>query len=136
MMNITSVLPHRYPFVFVDRITDVQAGKWVKGRKLVTHNEWFFQGHFPDRPIMPGVLVIEALAQLGAFVDCGQEGGKQGMLASVERVKWKAPVVPGDELNLYFEVISSKGSFIKGRGHASVEGREVMTAEGLTVFVK
>jgi 3-hydroxyacyl-[acyl-carrier-protein] dehydratase len=136
MTDITSVLPHRSPFIFVDRITDRVVGKWVKGKKMVTHNEWFFQGHFPDNPIMPGVLIIEAIAQLGAFVDYGQDSAKMGMLASVESIKWRSPVVPGDELSLYFEVISCKGPFIKGKGHASVDGREVVTVTGLTVFRK
>lgn len=136
MITITSVLPHRYPFVFVDRITGREIGKWVRGRKMVTHNEWFFQGHFPDEPIMPGVLIIEAIAQLGAFVDCSQDERKIGMLASVESIKWRAPVVPGDELSLYFEVTSCKGPFIKGNGCASVDGIEVATANGLTVFRK
>ncbi|HEX3029077.1 MAG TPA: 3-hydroxyacyl-ACP dehydratase FabZ [Clostridia bacterium] len=136
MINITSILSHRYPFVFVDRITDREVGKWVKGRKMVSHNEWFFQGHFPDEPIMPGVLILEAIAQLSPFVDCGQDERRIGLLASVDSIKWIAPVFPGDELSLYFEVTSCKGPFIKGNGCASVDGREVAAAKGMTIFRK
>ncbi|MFD2670777.1 3-hydroxyacyl-ACP dehydratase FabZ [Marinicrinis sediminis] len=137
-LDVLSVLPHRYPFVMVDRITARQSGKWVKGLKNVTHNEWFFQGHFPDKPVMPGVLITEAIAQLGAFVfaedDPHAGKGQIGMIASIKEIKFMQPVVPGHQLELYFEVIQARGPYLKGKGEASVRGKTVASIQELIIF--
>ena len=104
MMNINEImqhLPHRYPFLLVDRIVDIQPGKGITGIKNVTFNEPFFQGHFPGQPIMPGVLIIEAMAQVAgiAAFSSGMEG-KAVYFMSIEKAKFRRPVVPGDQLRL------------------------------------
>ncbi len=136
-MEPTHILPHRYPFLFIDRITSCEPGKRAKGIKLVSNNEWFFLGHFPEQPIMPGVLIAEAIAQMGAFtIAKPDEPGKIGMVASMKELKWHRPVVPGDCLELTFEVISSKGPFLKGKGEASVAGKLVTTIEEIIIHTK
>src|SRR5690606_12203851 len=107
MTEVTEVLPHRSPFLFVDRVVDIAPGQWARGYKLVSHNEWFFTGHFPNKPIMPGVLIAEAIAQIGAFAAEGA-AGRIGMLSAIRDIKFVKPVLPGDKLELYFEVIAKK----------------------------
>ncbi|GIQ68867.1 beta-hydroxyacyl-ACP dehydratase [Xylanibacillus composti] len=136
-MDPLQVLPHRYPFLFIDRVTLCEPGKAAKGIKLVTRNEWFFPGHFPDQPIMPGVLIAEAIAQIAAFAaPQNAHPGKIGMIASMKEIQWRHPVVPGDCLELSFEVISSKGPFLKGRGKATVGERLVTSIAEMIIHSK
>jgi beta-hydroxyacyl-ACP dehydratase FabZ len=114
--GIMDILPHRYPFLFVDRIIEFEEGKRIVGLKNVTINEPFFQGHFPREPVMPGVLILEALGQTAgilAYSAVGKEAvGKGVYLMSINRVKFRRPVVPGDQLRLELEVIKQRGMMI------------------------
>lgn len=129
--EIREILPHRYPFLLVDRVTEVVEGKSIKGYKNVTINDQFFQGHFPEKPIMPGVLILEALAQLGAvsILSMNEFKGKIPMFAGADKVKWRKPVVPGDRLNLSCEIIKLRGPIGIGKAVATVEGKKVCEAE-------
>ncbi len=123
--QIKQIIPHRYPFLLVDKIIEIEEGKRVVGIKNVTVNEPFFQGHFPEYPVMPGVLILEALAQTGAIAVLGQEEnkGKIGFLAGVDKCRFKQQVKPGDQLRLEIEIIRMKGSIGKGKGVATVDGK-------------
>ena len=125
--EIREILPHRYPFLLVDRVTEVVEGKSIKGYKNVTINDQFFQGHFPEKPIMPGVLILEALAQLGAvsILSMNEFKGKIPMFAGADKVKWRKPVVPGDRLDLSCEIIKLRGPIGIGKAVATVEGKKV-----------
>lgn len=129
--EIKEILPHRYPFLLVDRVTEVIEGKSVKGYKNVTINEPFFQGHFPIQPIMPGVLILEAMAQLGgiAILTMEQFKGKIPMFAGADRVRWRKPVVPGDKLELSCEIVKLRGPIGIGKAVATVDGKKVCEAE-------
>lgn len=129
--QIKETIPHRYPFLLVDKVTEVEEGKRVTGLKNVTINEPFFQGHFPDYPVMPGVLIIEALAQIGAIAVLGMEKnkGKIGFLAGVDKCRFKRQVKPGDQLKLEVEIIKIKGPIGKGKGIATVDGEIACEAE-------
>ena len=129
--EIREILPHRYPFLLVDRVTEVVEGKSIKGYKNVTINDQFFQGHFPEKPIMPGVLILEALAQLGAvsILSMNEFKGKIPMFAGADKVKWRKPVVPGDRLDLSCEIIKLRGPIGIGKAEATVEGKKVCEAE-------
>ena len=132
-MNINEImhyLPHRYPFLLVDRITDIQPGKSIVGIKNVTFNEPFFQGHFPGQPIMPGVLIVEAMAQVAgvAAFSSGMDG-KAVYFMSIERAKFRRPVVPGDQLTLEIKVLQQRGKVWKFSGTASVDGNLVSEAD-------
>ncbi|MEW9677600.1 3-hydroxyacyl-ACP dehydratase FabZ [Lentibacillus sp. L22] len=129
--EIKETLPHRYPFLLVDKITEVDEGKRVAGIKNVSINEPFFQGHFPDYPVMPGVLIIEALAQVGAITMLGKEEnkGKIGFLAGVDKCRFKRQVKPGDQLKLEVEILRLKGPIGKGKGIATVDGELACEAE-------
>lgn len=126
-------IPHRYPFLLVDRILEVEGDQRIVGIKNVTFNESFFQGHFPHRPVMPGVLICEAMAQVGAIFAYGARGGgdhdKVFMLTGLDRVKFKRPVEPGDQLRLELTSLRRRGSFWKMRGVATVDGKIVAQAE-------
>jgi len=133
MMNINEImqyLPHRYPFLLVDRIIDLQPGKSITGIKNVTFNEPFFQGHFPGQPIMPGVLIIEAMAQVAgiAAFSSGMEG-KAVYFMSIEKAKFRRPVVPGDQLRLEIKVLQQRGNVWKFSGAATVEGKLASEAD-------
>lgn len=132
--QIQEIIPHRYPFLLVDRITEVEEGKRAVGIKNVTINEPFFQGHFPGYPVMPGVLITEALAQVGAIAMLSIEAnkGKLGFLAGLDGFRFRDQVKPGDTLTLEVEIIRLKGSIGKGRGTAKVDGKVV--AEGEIMF--
>ncbi|MEI3337744.1 MAG: 3-hydroxyacyl-ACP dehydratase FabZ [Clostridium sp.] len=129
--EIKEILPHRYPFLLVDKITEMEEGKRVKGYKNVTINEPFFQGHFPEYPVMPGVLVLEALAQVGAVAVLSMEQfkGKNPLFAGADKVKWRRQVMPGDKLELECEIIKIKGPIGIGKALATVDGKKACEAE-------
>ena len=122
--EIMKLLPHRYPFLLLDRIVEFEPGRRVVGLKNVTINEPFFAGHFPDYPIMPGVLIIEALAQAGGFLALKAMGdeGKIAFFAGIDNCKFRRPVVPGNQLRLECTVIGRKGPVWKMHGEATVGG--------------
>ncbi len=134
MMNskdIQSLLPHRYPFLMVDRVVELEPGKKIVGIKNVSINEEFFQGHFPGNPIMPGVLIIEALAQVAGIlaIRSGAPEGKAVYFMSIERTKFRKPVVPGDQLRLEVSILQSRGNVWKFTGNAFVEDKVAAEAE-------
>ncbi len=129
--QIAQILPPRYPFALVDRIEDYERGKRAVGRKSVTMNEPFFQGHFPGQPVMPGVLIIEALAQVGAVAALTEPGsdGKLALFGGIKNARFKRQVQPGDVLELQCELISRRGPIGTGRAVARVDGKLAATAE-------
>lgn len=129
--QIKQVIPHRYPFLLVDDILEIDEGKRVVGKKNVTINEPFFQGHFPDYPVMPGVLIVEALAQTGAVAMLSKEEnkGKIGFLAGIDKCRFKRQVKPGDTLMLEVEITRLKGPIGKGKAKATVDGELACEAE-------
>ena len=130
--DIQAILPHRYPFLLVDRIEELEIGKRVVGMKNVTINEPFFQGHFPGRPIMPGVLIIEAMAQVGgilAFKSANQAGAKLVYFMGIEKAKFRKPVTPGDQLRFVVDVLRARHPYWKMRGEAFVDDTLVCEAE-------
>ncbi|MEN2466387.1 3-hydroxyacyl-ACP dehydratase FabZ [Ornithinibacillus sp. JPR2-1] len=135
--EIKNTIPHRYPFLLVDKVLEVEEGKRVVGLKNVTVNEPFFQGHFPDYPVMPGVLIVEALAQAGAIAILGKEEnrGKLGFLAGIDKCRFKRQVKPGDQLKLEVEIVRVKGPIGKGKGIATVDGELACEAE-ITFAIK
>jgi len=129
--EIKEIIMHRYPFLLVDNLIDLQVGKRAVGIKNVPSNEKFFLGHFPDDPVMPGVLIVEALAQVGAIAMLTKEGnkGRLGLLAGVNQCRFKNQVKAGDQLILEVEITRVKGSIGKGKGVASVNGYVVCETE-------
>jgi beta-hydroxyacyl-ACP dehydratase FabZ len=137
IMAIRDTLPHRYPFLLVDRITEMEADRRIVGIKNVTVNEPFFQGHFPDRPIMPGVLILEAMAQTGgvlAFKSSTATSRPVVYLTGVEGAKFRKPVVPGDQLRFEIDVLKKRPPFWKMQGRAFV-GSELVCEAELTAMV-
>ena len=132
--KIREIIPHRYPFLLIDRITYLEPGIKAKGYKNVTANEPFFQGHFPGNPIMPGVLIVEALAQLGCATMLSKEEYKNmiGLFAGMEGIRFKKPVIPGDKLEFTVELLKLKGPIGKFKGEAYVDGQ--LVAEGEVIF--
>jgi 3-hydroxyacyl-[acyl-carrier-protein] dehydratase len=132
--DIQSIIPHRYPFLLVDKVTELESGKRAVGLKNVTVNEPFFQGHFPGYPVMPGVLIVEALAQVGAVAVLSMEEnrGKIAFFAGIDEFRFKDQVKPGDTLTLEVELTRVRGSIGKGHGTAKVNGKVV--AEGGLLF--
>jgi beta-hydroxyacyl-ACP dehydratase FabZ len=130
--DILKLLPHRYPFLLVDRIREWESGQRIVGIKNVTVNEPFFQGHFPGRPIMPGVLILEAMAQVGgvlAFKSAPATGKPVVYLTGVDQAKFRRPVIPGDQLRFEIDVIKRRSPFWKMQGRAFVETNLVCEAE-------
>ena len=141
MMTITEImklLPHRYPMLLVDRILELEPGKRIVGIKNVTANEQFFQGHFPGAPVMPGVLIIEALAQTCAVLflrDLPDRDRKLFLFGGIDKARFRKPVVPGDQLTLECEVLQKRASTVKLRGVARVGTEVAAEAEMLSVMV-
>lgn len=128
--EIMQYLPHRYPFLLVDRVLEVEKEKRAVGIKNVTINEPFFQGHFPGNPIMPGVLIIEAMAQVsGTLAIASGVQGKTTVFMSIEKAKFRKPVVPGDQLRIEVNVLKTRQSVWKFSGQATVDGNIVAEAE-------
>ncbi|KAB0442964.1 3-hydroxyacyl-ACP dehydratase FabZ [Lysinibacillus fusiformis] len=134
--QIQEILPHRYPFLLVDRIEELEEGKRAVGLKNVTINEEFFNGHFSQYPVMPGVLIVEALAQVSAVIMLTKEGngGRLGLLAGIDQCRFKKQVKPGDQLRLEVEITRVKGSIGKGKGIATVDGEMVCEMELVFAF--
>ncbi len=135
--EIQKILPHRFPFLLVDRIVDGEEGKWAQGRKCVTANELQYLGHFPGNPIMPGVLILEALAQTGAVALLSQEEnkGKLALFGGVKRARFRRQVVPGDVLDLHCELEAQKGPVGFAKAKALVDGKVAAEAELSFVLV-
>ncbi|MGZ3273923.1 MAG: 3-hydroxyacyl-ACP dehydratase FabZ [Caulobacteraceae bacterium] len=140
IQEILARIPHRYPFLLVDRAEDYRPSESIVGIKCVTFNEDFFQGHFPGNPVMPGVLIVEALAQTGAVLmskslDVDVEG-KAIMFMSIDEARFRQPVRPGDVLRLHVEVLKTRGDIYKFKGRALVEGKLVAQAEFAAMVVE
>ena len=135
--QIQEILPHRYPFLLVDRITECEPGKSATGIKCVSANESQFMGHFPQKHVMPGVLIIEALAQTGAVALLAEEKnkGKIAYFGGIKQARFKRQVIPGDVLTLKCEIISSKGPVGIGKAEADVGDQLAVTAE-LTLAIQ
>lgn len=130
--EIMSCLPHRYPFLLVDRVIDFQQGKEITAIKNVTINEPFFQGHFPGHPIMPGVLIVEAMAQVGgmlAFKSEPEAEGKVVYFMGIDKARFRKPVVPGDQIRLVVTVLKQRRAIWRFKGEAFVDDNLVAEAE-------
>ena len=133
--EIREIIPHRYPFLLIDKVTDMEIGISVTAIKNVTANEPFFQGHFPGNPIMPGVLIVEALAQATGICigSIDENKGKLGVFTGIDEMKFRKQVVPGDILKLQGEVIQNRRGLVKAKVIAMVEDQ--IAAEGIIKFV-
>lgn len=130
--DITQILPHRYPFLLVDRIEELEEGKKVIGIKNVTINEEFFQGHYPGHPIMPGVLIIEAMAQVGGFLmlhTVDDPSNKHPLFAGIDKARFRRPVIPGDRLKIEVKVIRLRGKVARVSAKSYVEDEVAAEAE-------
>jgi 3-hydroxyacyl-[acyl-carrier-protein] dehydratase len=136
---IEKILPHRYPFLLVDRVLSLEPMKKLVAVKCVTVNEPFFAGHFPGHPVMPGVLILEALAQAAGLLAKGsmleETGDKVTYLMAIDNARFRKPVVPGDRIELHVEVVKRKGDIWKEKGVAKVDGETVAEAEFMAILV-
>ena len=138
IQGIMDLLPHRYPILLVDRILDYEPGAWIRGVKNITIGEQVFLGHFPKRPVFPGVLIVEAMAQTGGCLvlqTTPDRANKLIYFMSIDKVKFRKPVVPGDQLIMEVKVLSDKGRIAKLRGEAFVDGQKVAEAEFMSMLV-
>ncbi|KMN46098.1 3-hydroxyacyl-ACP dehydratase FabZ family protein [Bacillus sp. LK2] len=129
-MKIKDTLPHRYPFLMIDKITSVKESQSATGYKLITHNEWFIN---ENQNYMPHMLIVEALAQLSAFVSTS-ESDELGFLSSLDGVEFHEKAYPGDKLDLHYELTRNRRGFILGKGIASVNGQSIVTIEKLLIY--
>ena len=129
--QIMEVIPHRDPFLLIDEVLEMEDGKSVKARKYMREDDYWFRGHFPEKPVTPGVLMVEMLAQAGAVCILSQPEfkGKIALFAGIDKVKFRRQVVPGDVLDLEVEIISQRGPIGIGKAVASVDGQKAVTCE-------
>ena len=136
---IEAILPHRYPFLLVDRVIAIEPMKKLVGVKCVTVNENFFNGHFPGHPVMPGVLILEALAQAGGllvkFSLTEDTSNKVTYLMAIDNARFRKPVVPGDRMELHVEIVKQKGPIWKTNGKAIVDGEVVAEADYMAMLI-
>lgn len=132
--EIKKIIPHRHPFLLIDKVTDMKPGEWVEAIKCVSANEMYFMGHFPQKQIMPGVLVIEALAQAGAvaILSMPQNKGKVAVFGGIKNCRFRRQVTPGDVLHLYCEISQIRGPVGFGKAVAKVDGE--IAAQGEITF--
>jgi 3-hydroxyacyl-[acyl-carrier-protein] dehydratase len=132
--GILKTLPHRFPFLLVDRVLELEPGQRAVGIKNVTINEPFFQGHWPEMPVMPGVLVLEAMCQVGGILLLSDptNAGKQGFVAGLDKVRFRRRVLPGDQLYIEVEILKTKGDI--GRAHATAKVEGELAVEGDFMF--
>lgn len=135
-VEIRELIPHRYPFLLVDRVDELEPGVRAVGIKNVTQNEPFFEGHFPEYPVMPGVLIVEAMAQVGAVGVMAVEEYQQklALFAGIDGVRFRRQVVPGDVLRMEVEISRLKGQIGRGKGRATVNGERVCEADLMFAF--
>jgi 3-hydroxyacyl-[acyl-carrier-protein] dehydratase len=139
VQQIEKLLPHRYPFLLVDRVLELEPDKRIVAVKSVTMNEPFFQGHFPGHPVMPGVLIMEALAQAAALMSLGgipeeKRAGKVIYFMAIDGARFRKPVVPGDRLELHCEMVRAKGTVLRVKGEAKVDGQVVAEGEFMAML--
>jgi beta-hydroxyacyl-ACP dehydratase FabZ len=137
--DIMRILPHRYPMLLVDRVLEIEPGKRIVGIKNVSANEQFFQGHFPGAPVMPGVLIVEAMAQCAAVLvlrDLPNREEKLFLFGGVDKARFRKPVVPGDQLRFECQILQRRSNSIRILGTATVDGELVAEAEMLSVMVE
>jgi 3-hydroxyacyl-[acyl-carrier-protein] dehydratase len=134
--DIRELIPHRYPFLLIDRVEEIEPGVRAVGIKNVTQNEPFFQGHFPDYPVMPGVLIVEAMAQVGAVGVMAVEAyrSKLALFAGIDGVRFRRQVIPGDVLRMEVEIERLKGRVGRGKGKTTVGGERVCEADLMFAF--
>lgn len=140
ILKIMELLPHRYPFLLVDRIVELVPGEKIVGLKNVTMNEPFFQGHFPGNPIMPGVLIVEAMAQTGGLLAIAstpeEQRGRLMYFMGIDKVRFRKPVVPGDQLVMEMTLIRHRANATKMGGVVTVDGKRVAQAELMAAWEK
>jgi len=138
LQGIMDLLPHRYPILLVDRILDFEPKEWIRGLKNVSFNEAVFQGHFPSRPVFPGVYIVEAMAQTGGCLlmrEFEDRARKVIYFMGIDGVRFRRPVLPGDQLVMEVKVIQFKGRICKMRGEAFVDGQKVAEAEFMSMLM-
>jgi beta-hydroxyacyl-ACP dehydratase FabZ len=138
LQGIMDLLPHRYPMLLVDRILDFEPREWIRGLKNVSFNEAVFQGHFPSRPVFPGVYIVEAMAQTGGCLlmrEFEDRARKVIYFMGIDAVRFRKPVLPGDQLVMEVKVVQFKGRICKMRGEAFVDGQKVAEAEFMSMLM-
>ena len=138
LQGIMDLLPHRYPILLVDRILDFEPKQWIRGLKNISFNEQIFQGHFPSRPVFPGVYIIEAMAQTGGCLlmrEFEDRARKVIYFMGIDAVKFRKPVLPGDQMVMEVRVVQFKGRICKMRGEAFVDGQKVAEAEFMSMLM-